>query len=359
MKYKNPIVIGGGIIGSSIVYHLSKLGYHIKWFEHMPFGWFSTSKAAGLIVHGMDKNKYPSVMARETITNIRTLEKQLDENIGFVKCGSLTFNDKMSNISLPTIPQFHLKHLSKHVYYNKHDGYVDPVVLAGAYKRASTNYQFINEKVEKLIIKNNEVKGVQTANEEFFGDVIDCGGSWLGELAKKIIPHKPYIPLRSHYFHVSYNGPQQIPSLMMNGLYIRHNQDNKYVLGIREKTSYHYSSPLPYTWEAEKAIKISDKEDILIENYKKIEDIFVNIDTLEINDYIAGFSNYTPDGNYIIGQVCQGLYFAGGDCGSGVSSSGGIGKMIADQSFTPIFDPLRFNHLTSLLSKTIAIRSNK
>ena len=46
------IVIGGGILGSSIVYNLSKLGYNVVWFENISLAWFSTSRSAGLIIHG-------------------------------------------------------------------------------------------------------------------------------------------------------------------------------------------------------------------------------------------------------------------------------------------------------------------
>ena len=74
MTYKNPIVIGAGMIGSSVVYHLSKLGYLVKWIDSMPQGWFSTSKAAGLILHGSKKKVPKHTMAQETIRNIKTLQ---------------------------------------------------------------------------------------------------------------------------------------------------------------------------------------------------------------------------------------------------------------------------------------------
>jgi len=334
------LVIGAGIIGSSVVYHLSKLGHRIKWFDPMPHGWFSTSKAAGLILHGKTGPKYP--MTHETIKNIRTLETELNENLGFVNCGSITSSQD----------------------HNKLDGYIDPIILAGAYKRASTNHISVHKKAEELILKDNAVIGVRTDHKEYFGDVIDCGGSWMGNLAIKsnIIQHKSFLPVRSHYFHVNYGSTNiQIPILLMNGLYIRHNQKNKYIIGIREKESYYSTDTLPHDWQALDSIKTDDKDEILIENYDNIKKVFSDMDKLEITNYTAGFSNYTPDGNYLVGKVCDGLYFAGGDCGSGISSSGGIGKMVANKQFIDEFNPLRFADIPfeKLIANIIAVRGKK
>ncbi len=103
MVYHNPIVIGSGIIGSSVVYHLSRMKYAVKWFDPMPHGWFSTSRAAGLILHGSQKNAPISLFARQTIRDIHNLETQLNENIGFNQCGSLSFHKN----KYPTTPITH------------------------------------------------------------------------------------------------------------------------------------------------------------------------------------------------------------------------------------------------------------
>ena len=169
-------LIGAGMIGSSVVYHLSKLGYSVKWIDSMPQGWFSTSKAAGLILHGSKKKVPKYTMAQETIRNIKTLESTLNENIGFVNCGSLTFNNYISNIKNIDVSPLQTAHLPNHIYYNMLDGYIDPIVLAGAYKRASTNHISVHNKANELIFKNNVVIGIRTDYKDYFGDVIDCTG---------------------------------------------------------------------------------------------------------------------------------------------------------------------------------------
>ena len=345
IKYNNPIVIGCGIIGNSVIYHLARLGYSVKWFDPMPNAWFSTSRAAGMIVHKNPEN-YKHKMTIQTTNDIYDLERTLGENLNFIKCGS-----------------FHFKSTDKQKYvtYNHLDGYIDPVILAGAYKRASTNYELIDKKIEGLIIKDGSVVGVKTNMCKYYGDVIDCTGSWLGQfaLSERLIKYKPFLPIKSHYFIINYIKSLQLPFVLTNDFYIKHNGNNEYLLGIYEKKSGYYESAIPLDRSALDTINIDDKNRILINNYEMIEHFFPSIDKVEIKDYIVGYSNYTPDGNYLIGKVCDGLYFAGGDCGSGISSSGGFGHMIANKNFIPDYDPLRFDGLSSKLLKDGALNARK
>ena len=393
-KYKNPIVIGGGILGSSVIYHLSKLGYDVKWFEHMPHGWFSTSFAAGMIVHNKNGG-IKSLMAKQTCKDIQELESKLDENLGFVNCGSFHFShkdvekEKINELQDFDFSPINVETLPKYPNYNSLDGYIDPCVLLGAYKRASTNYTKYTKKVDELIVENNivdricgynnkviginvsgnKVIGVRSGDDEYFGDVIDCTGSWMGNLAiaAGIISNRSHLPVKSHYITLKYlPSPKQLPFILTNDFYIRHNGDDEFFLGIYEEKSEFYEYELSTDWTAYDFINNGRLDSglmnkLITDNYGLIENIFPDINSVEIHNYIAGFSNYTPDGNYLVGKVCDGLFFAGGDCGSGISSSGGIGKMIAQKSFIKAFEPKRFNNIShdSLISRSVSARKNK
>ena len=56
------------------------------------------------------------------------------------------------------------------------------------------------------------------------------------------------------------------------------------------------------------------------------------IEEIEISSYIKGLSNYTPDGNFILGGVpsLDGFMAATGCAGAGIAMSGGIGRFISD-----------------------------
>ena len=337
--YINPIVLGAGIIGSSVVYHLSKLGYtSIRWFEHTSMGWFSTSKSAGLILHGKNRTSTQYQMVSKTIQTIQSLETKLEEDLGFVQCGSNVHSS---------------------------DCYIDPIVLLGAYTRAS-NYEYLHTRVNNLVMDNggfnSRVNGVIADGKEYIGDVIDCTGSWLCELAIKngIMKTKPYIPVRSHYFLVQYNqlqSPIPTPIYLMNGIYVRELNKGNYIVGIQEKRS-HY---VKHTADIMNIVKTDDWEDILIEQYETIRGIFPIMDRFCVVDYIAGYSNYTADGHYLIGKICDGFYCVGGDCGAGISSCGGIGEMVATQKFMECLNPLRFQNISEedIIECALRIRSNK
>jgi 4-methylaminobutanoate oxidase (formaldehyde-forming) len=67
--------------------------------------------------------------------------------------------------------------------------------------------------------------------------------------------------------------------------------------------------------------------------------------------YITGPSNYTPDGQLIIGasRSISGLFVASGCNGSGITFSGGVGRLVAElvcgvPAFVApkVFDPERY-----------------
>jgi len=60
--------------------------------------------------------------------------------------------------------------------------------------------------------------------------------------------------------------------------------------------------------------------------------VIPKIDEWGFAHHIAGLSNYTPDGKFVIGRVpeIEGFLLAGGCCGSGVAASGGFGLTIAE-----------------------------
>jgi 4-methylaminobutanoate oxidase (formaldehyde-forming) len=67
------------------------------------------------------------------------------------------------------------------------------------------------------------------------------------------------------------------------------------------------------------------------------------VEEVEISSYVRGLSNYTPDGNLVVGAYpgVEGFLAATGCAGAGLAVSGGMGRLVADLALgeTPFVDP--------------------
>ena len=89
MKTFDHIIIGGGVLGLSIAYHLARDGReNILVLERNELASAASSKAAGLVLQATAK-PLKTPLAKLTIDSIPLLEEELGESIGFHAVGSL------------------------------------------------------------------------------------------------------------------------------------------------------------------------------------------------------------------------------------------------------------------------------
>jgi 4-methylaminobutanoate oxidase (formaldehyde-forming) len=81
----------------------------------------------------------------------------------------------------------------------------------------------------------------------------------------------------------------------------------------------------------------------LMEGAPKLSLFLPQIDEIKITSYIRGLSNYTPDGNFVVGAFpgLVGFIAATGCAGAGLAMSGGIGRLVAElvTGQIPFVDP--------------------
>ena len=159
-KSFDHIIIGGGILGLSIAYHLARDSRDsVLVLERNELASAASSKAAGLILQATSKpSNTPLVkLTREIIPK---LEEELGDAVGFHDVGSLRIAASESRVQeLKSVEQnarangIPFEHLSKvevgikakwldasssHRYtFFPGDGYVDPYLLSQAYARAA------------------------------------------------------------------------------------------------------------------------------------------------------------------------------------------------------------------------------
>lgn len=363
MESYDVVIIGGGIIGTSISYYIAKsTNARILVIEKNQIAQGNTSLAAGLLTLARSSTDLVS-MVKETNKTINEIEHESGGKVGLIHSGSvysssitqskkemleLVSNAESSGISVELLSDREIKKLlpwielpqDSYNVFMPEDGYVDGYSLCMGYKRMASKlgivFQEQNE-VKKILRNGNKITGVETNNGPIACSlVIDAAGVWAGKIAADVEIFLPMAPVRSQYWltgnHSTLTNDQPFVILPQVKAYLRP-AENGILFGLREKKSV-YVSPnnLP---EKMKGYHFKDDPfgwDSLIEGVPGLEKYFPLVKDLEIAHYIAGFSTYTPDGKFVLGGVpgVEGFLSACGCCGSGIAMSGGIGRVIAE-----------------------------
>jgi 4-methylaminobutanoate oxidase (formaldehyde-forming) len=154
------VIVGGGIVGASIAYHLTRKGAgKVLLLERNELAGAASSRAAGLVLQSSTKiSKTP--LAKLTVDTIPVLEEELGESVGYHKVGSLRVaasEDRVAEldamaldaskwdipIEWPSVtevrqmvPWLDINSVRSAAFLPT-DGYVDPYLLTMSYIRAA------------------------------------------------------------------------------------------------------------------------------------------------------------------------------------------------------------------------------
>lgn len=357
------VIIGGGIIGSSIAYHLCCAGItDVLVLERNRLSGGATARAAGLLLHLRSETSTIAMISR-TRAAVGELEERLGESLDYRQVGCIRAVSsesrvaeleameacaKSSALTVETIDAADARRLCpwlelgpmRRIAFVREDGYIDGARLGTAYARAARAMGArIRQGVDVLGIVRDEhaVVGVGTdAGPIRAAWVIAAAGAWNVLTASRVGWGFPAAPTRSHYWITAPDGSGAAgrPSVQLPDLraYLRCELGGM-VVGLQEPRSRTYD---PMTLAGDMAdmrlVDDSDDVDMLLEQASALRQVIPAIDDWGFAHHIAGLSMYTPDGKFVIGPVpgVPGLVVAGGCCGSGVAASGGFGQAVAD-----------------------------
>lgn len=374
MKSYDVVIIGGGVLGGAVAFYLAKRGVeNILLLERNSIAQGNSSLAAGLLTRGRFKsNHIPMVL--ETYQAIREVEaithrslnvhrtgclyaaispehqKSLRELTAISTEGGLKAEWLDTTSALHLVPWMRLPRDSS-VVFMPEDGYVDGYTLASGYiKAAHTLGVHVRENTEvtEIIRRGEHIVGVKTPSEKIHANiVIDAAGVWAGALAYEIGIDLPMAPVRSHYWITESNpqfSPEQPFVILPDARAYARPEGNRLLFGFRERDSVSvHPFDLPETMNG-----FTFKQDVngwktLMDGVPDMSLYFPLIEQIQISNYVRGLSNYTPDGNFVLGEYpgVSGFIAATGCAGAGIAMSGGIARLIADlvTGQPPYIDP--------------------
>lgn len=385
MESFDHIVIGGGVLGLSIAYHLARDGQgKVLVLERNELASAASSKAAGLILQATAKPPN-TPLAKSTVDTIPLLEEELGEAIGFHAVGSLRIaasaartaelleieQDAASN----GIPFRHVatEDLRRDVPWidpsTAHritcfptDGYVDPYLLSTAFGRAARRLGAQirpRTAADDLLLDSDRVIGVRIGSDEVYGGtVIDAAGAWASVVSARAGYPLPFAPTRSHYWITAedprFGGDFPVTLLPDARAYIRP-ETGAMLIGVQEQSSATFDArELPDDINTFSPTRGEEHWDVIADAMAGISTFFPGIAQAQFTAYVSGLSGYTPDGLILLGAVpgVLGFFTASGCCGSGIALSAGVGSTLSalilgkkPQVDIARFDPGRFGHI--------------
>ena len=258
-------IIGGGVIGCSVAYHLTKLGWKdVVVLERKKLTSGTTWHAAGLLTTLRDTDSQTK-LAKYTQELFGKLEAETGQATGLIQCGSIqiaeseekacemrrgcamasVFDVESHEITTAELAEiWPLAEISdvRAAFYFPHDGRVNPTDVTQALMKgakAGGARLFEDTKVTGIVIEDGQACGVETDRGTLRAEyVVNCAGIWareVGLLAGVDVP----IQAAEHYYLISepIEGVHQRLPILRNpesSAYIREEAGGKLMVGFFE-----------------------------------------------------------------------------------------------------------------------------
>ncbi|MEJ6707594.1 MAG: FAD-dependent oxidoreductase [Amylibacter sp.] len=357
------VIVGGGVIGCSVAYHLTKLGWKdVVLLERKQLTSGTTWHAAGLIAQ-LRATANMTKLAKYSQELYGNLEAETGVATGFKRCGSITvaltderkeeifrqasmaraFGVEVEEIS-PSEVKEHYEHLNidgvTAGVYLPLDGQGDPANIALALAKGARNggAKVIERTAVTAITKEGRnVTGVNWTDENGESGhikadmVVNCGGMWGHEVGRMAGVNVP-LHACEHFYIVTeaIPGLTQMPVLRVPDECAYYKEDaGKYLLGAFE--------PNAKPW-AMKGIPKDFEFDQLPEDFDHFEPILEAacerlplLAEAGIHTFFNGPESFTPDDAYHLGLAPEldNFWVAAGFNSIGIQSAGGAGMALA------------------------------
>ncbi|MBX2867045.1 MAG: FAD-dependent oxidoreductase [Acidiferrobacterales bacterium] len=355
-------IIGGGVVGCSVLYHLTRLGWtDITLIERSELTSGSTWHAAGGF-HTLNADTNMAALQGYTIELYKELEKQSGQSCGLHHVGGITLattQDRMDFLVAERAKHRYMG-LDTHIVgpneirelspitntegvigglYDPLDGHLDPSGTTHAYARAAKNNGaeiILRNRVLALNAQSDGTWEIETEQGSMVAEhVVNAAGLWAREVGEMAGVYLPLHPMEHQYLATDtieevVNHGKELPHVMdpEGESYLRQERDGL-VIGFYEQNCDPWAVD-GTSWEFGHELLPDNLErigDSLAQAYRR----YPVLEKAGIKTIINGPFTFAPDGNPLVGPV-QGLRNYWSACGvmAGFSQGGGVGLILAE-----------------------------
>lgn len=353
------VVIGGGVVGCSVAYHLAHAGItDTVLLERQQLTSGTTWHAAGLVGQ-LRGSRNMTRLAKYTAELYAGLEAETGQATGFRQHGSISlattrerFEELRRMASMAKVFELRVEVLDRVAVAARYplintddvvgaiaipsDGQVNPVDVTQALARGARARGvriFEHTKVTAIHRDGRRLTGVATDTGDIAADVVVlCGGMWTRELAAGIGVHVP-LHACEHFYIVTEpiaDLPRELPVLRdYDGCAYYKEDAGKILLGAFEPTAK------PWGMDGIPESFCFDQLPDDLEHFEPILEAAMQrmpvLREVGIQTFFCGPESFTPDVRYHLGPApgLEGCFVAAGLNSIGIQSAGGIGHVLA------------------------------
>lgn len=360
------VIIGGGVAGASIAYHLALKGQtDVVIIERSELTSGSTFHSAGLVGQLRGSVTLTSMMMYGAAL-YRKLAQHPETDPGWIECGGIrvactpervqelkrqvawatTFGLPLEEISPERAKElFPLMSTEKVLAatYLSTDGYLDPSLLCNSLANEA-------KRMGVKIFQQTRVTGISTRGNQVVSVITDKGiiktekvvaacGFYTPAIARMLDVRVPIVPMSHQYLvtgafrQIEKNAPR-LPTLRDPDHLVYYREDGAGLLmGGYER----HSAPAFLNSELVDEVPKDFNGKLLTEDWERMEEIMINsslrvpaMATAPIRKMINGPEAFTPDNEFCLGPTAvKGFFIAAGFCAHGIAGAGGIGREMA------------------------------
>ena len=364
------VVIGAGSFGSSLAYHLAKMGLpNVVLLDRFDVGAQTSPRAAGL-TQQIRRERETTLLAKLSVEKLAAFTAETDIPLEFHQSGSVKMardgagvaqveweihEGQQLGLDIRSIAPDELAERApwartegvQAMWFTASDLFLEPRQVPQVYT-AAARAQGVSVLTETPVTGlereggSGRVTGVTTSKGSISAPiVVDAAGAWTRQVAEEAGIRIPVVPMRHQLFITEptpgIRNEQPICRVIDANVYVRPCWGGLMLGGYEAN---------PLSFEMRKAspkFQIADMPldvQVLRGLATAVRDQFPGLENAPLQLYRGGLPTMTADGKHIVGAVpgAEGFYTATGCVVGGLSISPGIGEMLAQLILTGTSD---------------------